>query len=70
MGLIDQKFSIYLATGVRLGENHLEPGELIEIHPTPIERALEMVHNGEIIDGPSGFALMRCEPHLRALMRP
>ena len=70
VGLIDQKFSIYLATGVRLGERHLEPGELIEIHPTPIERALEMVHTGIIIDGPSGFALLRCAPRLRALMQP
>ena len=69
VGLIDQQFRIYLATGVQLGENALEPGELIEIHPTPIEQALEMVHTGIIIDGPSGFALMRCESQLRALAR-
>jgi len=67
VGLIDQQFHIYLATDVRLGDNHLEPGELIEIHPTPIDRALAMVHSGEIIDGPSAFALLRCEPRLRAM---
>ena len=67
VGLIDQQFHIYLATGVHLGDNQLEPGELIEIHPTPIARALEMVHTGVIIDGPSAYALFRCEPRLRAL---
>ncbi len=58
---------LYLATGVRLEENHPEPGELIEVHPIPVERALEMVRNGEIAGAPSAYALLRCEPQLRAL---
>ena len=28
-----------------------------------------MVHTGVIIDGPSGFALMRCEKWLRSLTK-
>lgn len=68
VGILDQLFHIYLATGVRIGENHPEPGENIEIHPTPIRRALEMVYADEIADEASGYALLRCERRLRALM--
>ena len=64
VGVLDQLFHIYLATGVRLGENHPGPGENIEIHPTPIRRALEMVYADEIADGASGYALLRCARRL------
>ncbi|MBN1262140.1 MAG: NUDIX hydrolase [Anaerolineae bacterium] len=63
-GLLNAAFHIYLATGVRLHENHLEPGEIIEVHPMPISRALEMAHSGEMRGAPSAFALLRCEPRL------
>jgi len=42
-----------------------EPGEIIEVHRVPVARALEMAHNGEIVDGHSALALLRCEPYLR-----
>jgi ADP-ribose pyrophosphatase len=57
---------IVLARDVRLDrEPHREPAEIIEVHLTPIERALEMARNGEIADGHSALALLRCEPYLR-----
>ena len=39
--------------------------EIIKAHPTPLERALEMALNGEMVDGHSALALLRCEPYLR-----
>jgi ADP-ribose pyrophosphatase len=57
---------IVLARNVRLDrEPHREPAEIIEVHMVPIERALEMARNGEMADGHSALALLRCEPYLK-----
>jgi ADP-ribose pyrophosphatase len=57
---------IVLARDVRLDrEPCREPAEIIEVHPVSIERALEMARSGEIADGHSALALLRCEPYLR-----
>jgi ADP-ribose diphosphatase len=57
---------VFLARGVQLnGMPHREPGEIIEVHPVPIDEALAMAHNGEIKDCKSALALLLCEPHLR-----
>lgn len=67
VSLFDQICHIALARGVRLDqEPHREPGEIIEVHLVPIPRALEMARNGEIVDGHSALALLRCEPYLKA----
>jgi ADP-ribose pyrophosphatase len=39
--------------------------EIIEVHVVPLERALEMARNGEMVDGHSALALLRCEPLIR-----
>lgn len=63
--IIDEVCHIVLARDVRLNlEPHREPAELIEVHPVPVERALEMARGGEMVDGHSALALLRCEPHL------
>ncbi|MBN1872747.1 MAG: NUDIX hydrolase [Anaerolineae bacterium] len=67
-GILKQQFAIYLATGVKLGTNHPEPGELIEVHPIPAEKALEMAHNGEIQNGSCAYALLRCESQIRQIL--
>jgi len=65
VSLFDEVCHIVLARGVRLArEPHPEPGELIEVHPVPASRALEMARNGEMADGHSALALLRCEPYL------
>jgi ADP-ribose pyrophosphatase len=70
VSIIDQICHIVLARGVRLDrEPHCEPGEIIEIHPVPLERALEMARSNEMVDGHSALALLRCEPHLLAINR-
>jgi len=63
--IIDAVYHICLARNVRLArEPKREPGEIIEVHPVPIPRALEMARNGDIVDGHSALALLRCEPYL------
>ena len=62
---IDEICHIFLARDVRLEHGpEPEPSEIIEVHLVSRERALEMARNGEIIDGHSALALLRCEPYL------
>jgi ADP-ribose pyrophosphatase len=63
-GISDERGYIYLARGVRLGEPHREPTEMMERHVLAVERVMQMVVGGEIADGPSALALLLCAPHL------
>jgi ADP-ribose pyrophosphatase len=64
--IIDAVYHIVLARGVRLDrEPHREPSEIIEVHEVPVDEALEMARSGQIGDGFSALALLRCEPYLR-----
>ncbi|MCP4538001.1 MAG: NUDIX hydrolase [Chloroflexi bacterium] len=70
VSIMDQICHIVLARDVRLDrEPHREPGEIIEIHPMSIERALEMARSNEMIDGHSALALLRCEPYLLTISK-
>ncbi len=60
-GISNEVAYVYLATGVKLGEAHREPTELMEIHLVPVEEALRMARKGEVTDGPSALALLWCE---------
>ena len=63
--ILDEICHVVLARDVRLGrEPRREPGEVIEVHQVSLEQALEMARNGEMADGHSALALLRCEPHL------
>ena len=63
-GISNEVAYVYLATGVKLGETHREPTELMEIRLVPVEETLRMAREGEISDGPSALALLWCEPLL------
>jgi ADP-ribose pyrophosphatase len=66
--LVDQTCHIVLARGVRLDrEPNREPAEVIEVHPVPAGRAIEMARGGEMVDGCSALAILRCEPYLAGL---
>ncbi len=59
---------LFLATGVTLtAATRHENTEVIQVHPVPIDVALEMARSGEMRDGESALALLRLEPELRAL---
>ena len=65
VSVIDEICHIVLARDVHLDyEPQREPGEIIEVHLVLPERALEMARNGEMVDGHSALALLRCEPYL------
>ena len=65
VSLFDETCHITLARNVRLDrEPQREPAEIIKVHLVEPERALEMARNGEMIDGHSALALLRCEPYL------
>jgi len=67
VSIIDQVCHIILARDVRLDcEPRREPGEIIEVHLVSVERALEMARNGEMVDGHSALALLRCESYLQS----
>jgi len=68
-GLTSKILHIFLATGVEIGASRPEATELIEVHPTSLQRALEMARSGEIASGLSAYALLRCEPVLNAWLR-
>ena len=69
IGSSDVQAHLFLATGVKLSVSvqNLDPTELIEIHPVPIQEALRMARAGEIADGCTVLALLFCEPLLRDL---
>ncbi len=56
---------VFLARGVQFDRPpDREPGEIIEVHPVPVQEALAMAHGGQIKDGRSALALLMCEPYL------
>jgi len=58
----------YLALGVTLEEtNHPENTEFIEIHPTPIPEALDLLRTGEHTSAIDAYFVLQQEPLLRAI---
>jgi len=66
-GFLKSYMHLFLATGVVLGTPEHEPEEQIEVHPTPIKRALEMIRDGTITSSQSALALLLCEERLVSL---
>ena len=61
----EERALLVLDGDVRLDrETQREPSEIIEVYRVPIARALEMARSGEMVDGHSALALLRCEPYL------
>ena len=50
-GFTDERIHIFVATGLTSGEAALESDEILDLHPTPLRHAVEMVISGEIVDG-------------------
>ena len=57
-GFTDEVIHLYMARDLRPAQQRLEPDEIIELLPTPLDAALEMVWRGEIRDGKSALALI------------
>ena len=57
-GFTDEKIHIFLATGLTVESQNLEADELIEVASRPMSVALEMIRDGEIVDGKSIVGLL------------
>ncbi len=57
-GFTDEQIHIFLATGITAGAADLQPDEMIEVRALPLSRVLEMIRDGEIVDGKSIVALL------------
>ena len=55
---------LYLATDLKQTEQRLEEDEVIEIVRLPIDRALQMVSEGEIEDAKTIIGLLLAAPRL------
>ena len=66
-GVLSQTFHVYLAEDVQLSDQHLEATEVIEVHPMPLDRALELMRDGDA-DAFDAYVLLRYAPLLRALV--
>ena len=63
-GFCEEKMWIYLATDLVPTAQKLEDDELIEIVRLPIERALQMISDGEIEDAKTIIGLLLAAPRL------
>jgi len=66
-GIGDEVAHVFLARGVALGEQHLEPTEVMERHILTLDEVLGMIERGELADGPSALAILLALPKLRQI---
>ncbi len=57
-GIMTERMHIFVATELRAGEAHLEPGESIELAPQTWDEALAQVRAGRIVDGKTIVGLL------------
>ena len=57
-GFTDERIHLFIATGLVLGEVKHEPDEFIELQPTMLSDALQLIERGEIVDGKTLVALL------------
>jgi ADP-ribose pyrophosphatase len=64
-GFTDERIHLFAATGLSEGQAERESDEILDLHPTPLSKAIEMIHAGELIDGKSMIGLMLAERFAR-----
>lgn len=58
-GYLSEVLWIYLATGLTYGQNNLDDGEFLSVHPLPMALVLDMIDRGEIRDAKTQIGLLR-----------
>ena len=58
VGFSDEFIYIYAARGLKAGQQHTDEDEFINVVTVPLDKAVEMVHSGEILDGKSVVAIL------------
>ncbi|MCL2852044.1 MAG: NUDIX hydrolase [Defluviitaleaceae bacterium] len=64
-GYCDESIYIYLATDLVIGKQNLDEDEFIEVEAYPLDKAVNMVFDGRIVDAKTVVALLayRLNPH-------
>lgn len=57
-GFTDERIHVFMAVGLKRGENAREADEFIELETMPMSRALALVEQGEIMDAKTALALL------------
>lgn len=57
-GFTDEKIHLFMATGLERGESSHEADEFLDLHPTLLSQALQMVEAGEIQDAKTALGLL------------
>ena len=57
-GCLKEKLHLYVATGLEFVDMELDPDEFLEVLKISFNKALEMVKNGEIVDGKTVSAIL------------
>jgi ADP-ribose pyrophosphatase len=65
-GFLEEKMWLFLATDLRETAQRLEDDEALEIVRLPIDRALQMITDGEIEDAKTIIGLMLAAPRVGA----
>jgi len=65
-GFTNEKIWLYLARDLVAGHQALEGDEVLTVESVPLDKAIAMVHEGEICDGKSVCALLRAAAYLEA----
>lgn len=65
LGFCTEKIHLYLVTDLSEGTLNLDEDEFVEVHKMPLDDAIALVYNGEIIDGKTIIGLLACKKHLQ-----
>jgi ADP-ribose pyrophosphatase len=57
-GFTDEKIHVFMATDLVSGETKHEADEFLELQPTLLSRALEMIEAGEIQDAKTALGVL------------
>ena len=57
-GIADERMVAFVASGLEPSQQRLDETEQIEVHPTPVDEALQMIKRGEIEDAKSIATLL------------
>ena len=63
-GFCDEVIETYLARGLKNGVAHPDEDEFLDVVAIPLERAVEMVMNGEITDGKTQLLILKVAKYL------
>lgn len=64
-GFTDEIIHLYAAFDLEEAKQQLEPDEIIELVPMPLDQALEMIRTSEVFDAKSAIALMMAADLIR-----